>query len=450
MTTKCIKLEVKFSTNNKIDKKTYFEELRKKQYDTYRACNTAMTMYYVDAMQDRIIKDAGLPKVEDKDLYGKTFRNYVEGQIKEIMHNPSSYIASEVNAFVISKFNTDKKNGLLKGDMSLASFKRDIPVMTRNEGYRILKQDKGYFLKFILFTKEEFESFGVEDYKRGDGILLEIVKPDSSRQSILDRIISKEYKQGNLKLQYNKRKNKWYALISFTFESTLPATANRDNILGVDLGISKVAFINVYNPVKNEYEKMYFKDRYIDGAELIKFRQKTEARRREYAIASKFASKNATGHGYKRRMQKYLEVGDKIKRFRDTANHKYSRWIVDMALKYNCGLIQMENLTGFSNAQEESLLRNWSYYDLQNKVKYKAKEVGIEVNLINPKYTSKRCSICGCIDSANRDCKAAQDKFKCVECGFEANADDNASRNICIPEIEKIINKEAKKRGLLV
>ena len=101
----------------------------------------------------------------------------------------------------------------------------------------------------------------------------------------------------------------------------------------------------------------------------------------------------------------------------------------------------MEDLSGFSEEQSESLLRNWSYYDLQQKVKYKADEVGIEVIFVNPKYTSKRCSKCGNIHLENRDCKNNQSKFECKMCGYKENADINASKNISIPFIDKIISE---------
>ena len=47
--------------------------------------------------------------------------------------------------------------------------------------------------------------------------------------------------------------------------------------------------------------------------------------------------------------------------------------------------------------------------------------------LVNPKYTSQRCHRCGHIARGNRK---GQSTFKCCECGYELNADLNASRNI--------------------
>lgn len=46
---------------------------------------------------------------------------------------------------------------------------------------------------------------------------------------------------------------------------------------------------------------------------------------------------------------------------------------------------------------------------------------------VNPSYTSQTCSVCGHVDKDNRK---TQDKFKCVSCGHEENADLNAAKNI--------------------
>lgn len=76
---------------------------------------------------------------------------------------------------------------------------------------------------------------------------------------------------------------------------------------------------------------------------------------------------------------------------------------------------------------------------MQNKITYKANENGIEVIKINPKYTSKRCSVCGNIHMDNRNCKENQADFTCKICGHHENADINASKNIAIPLVDKII-----------
>jgi putative transposase len=46
---------------------------------------------------------------------------------------------------------------------------------------------------------------------------------------------------------------------------------------------------------------------------------------------------------------------------------------------------------------------------------------------VNPAYTSQRCSACGIMDREARESQAA---FRCRSCGYAANADVNAARNI--------------------
>ena len=260
--------------------------------------------------------------------------------------------------------------------------------------------------------------------------------------NILGEILDKSYKQGAMQISYNQKKKKWMATISFSFNLEEIKT-NENLVMGIDLGVSKVATLSIYDASKYEYIKMSFKDTCIDGTELMHYRQKLESRRKALSIASKWASDNNRGHGYKTKMEKANYMGRKYNNFRDTYNHKVSRYIVDVAIKYRVGLIQMEDLSGFSEQQQESLLKNWSYYDLQQKIKYKAEENGIRVYFINPKYTSQRCSKCGNIDKENRK---TQESFSCTVCNYKDNADVNASKNIAIPDIEKIIEEQVKKQ----
>lgn len=309
-----------------------------------------------------------------------------------------------------------------------------MPVILHNKSFSI-KQECGIrTLEIGLFNREKQKELGV---KR---LTFSPVRPDDSTNEILNRIMNGEYKQGSGQLQFNK-KGKLMLTISYSFESKKTIDLNDKKILGIDLGIVKTATMSVYDSDNNKYERLNWKERFIDGDELIHFRQKTEARRKNLLIASKWCSDNKIGHGRKQRLRSVDDIGDKVAKFRDTYNHKVSRYIVSMALKYNCGVIQMEDLSGFTGKAKESFLKNWSYYDLQQKVNYKAEEVGVKVNYIKPQYTSKRCSECGCIHEDNRNCKENQAKFKCVVCGYEENADINASRNIAIPNIDTIIKE---------
>ena len=65
--------------------------------------------------------------------------------------------------------------------------------------------------------------------------------------------------------------------------------------------------------------------------------------------------------------------------------------------------------------------------DIKNMAERIGKKYGITISLTNAEYTSQQCSKCGYIHKDNRK---TQEKFKCIHCGYEENADLNASINI--------------------
>ena len=147
---------------------------------------------------------------------------------------------------------------------------------------------------------------------------------------------------------------------------------------------------------------------------------------------------------------------EKEKRYCHTYNHMVSKRVVQFALKYKAKYINLENLKGFDTSKK--ILRNWSYYELQDMITYKAKFYGIEVRKINPAYTSQTCSICGSKDKAQRK---KQDLFICNNPNCEShviykrknrhgneeeylNADFNAARNIAMSTEFVDDNKEEK------
>lgn len=119
---------------------------------------------------------------------------------------------------------------------------------------------------------------------------------------------------------------------------------------------------------------------------------------------------------------------------------------------YKCLLTQRDNLVGFycnqidltkinkvvvedlKNVKFESkynnkvndLISRWVYSQVINKIKMICEANSIELEKVSPAYTSQTCSSCGKIHKESRN----GDFFKCIECGFEIDADYNAAINI--------------------
>ena len=79
-----------------------------------------------------------------------------------------------------------------------------------------------------------------------------------------------------------------------------------------------------------------------------------------------------------------------------------------------------ENIANGSKFQQRA------YAEFVELVGYKVEPTELFVDTVNPAYTSQRCSHCGFTHEDNRDDKA----FKCLDCGYEVNADYNAAKNI--------------------
>ena len=115
------------------------------------------------------------------------------------------------------------------------------------------------------------------------------------------------------------------------------------------------------------------------------------------------------------------------KRFMSDVNHCVSKHLVHTP---NIGRIVLEDLTGIRrnkrNKTTRKWLGQWAFHQLEHNIIYKAHQQGIEVVLVDPAYTSQRCSACGYTAKNNR----RKGTFACRSCGFIANADVNAAINI--------------------
>lgn len=237
-------------------------------------------------------------------------------------------------------------------------------------------------------------------------------------------------------ISYDERNKKWMFNMGYSFEAEQTPYFEGKQV-GVQLGCQ----LPVCCAVNDGPERFHIRENEID-----EFRKRTEARRIALRQHTAYCGDGSIGHGRQTRCKGADKIGDVISNFKDTCNHKYSRAIINFAVAQKAEYIVIENMSGIS--ENNLFLKNWSYYDLQNKIKYKAAEVGIKIKMIDPQYTSRRCSKCGHINTEKTDADANR-MFICEECGTRTNFDYNAAKNIAEPDIEKKITDQAQAQGLV-
>jgi transposase, IS605 OrfB family, central region len=393
----------------------------------------------------------------EKGSYYNTISGFINNQLKDNRYSYSSNLSSYIRA-AEDKWNKYKKE-MYSGKYSIPSFNSP-EIELHNKAISFLPEGKANEftanLSLLSLKGKKLVDAEYKKYLKKKELLngIDLSQPiisdtsykvkikavDNSTKTILNRIISGEYKQGTGKLI--NRKNKWFLYLTYSFEAAYKENLDENKILGIDMGVCTP----VYMAVSDSKQRGL-----IGGGEINEFRRRIETRRKSLQEQTKYRSQGSIGHGTKKRLSAVAKIGDKISRFRDTCNHKYSKYVVDFALKNNCGTIQIEDLSGIAKDEKKAtFLGDWTYYDLQTKIEYKAKEHGIKVVKIKPHHTSARCNKCGFIHSnmTKDKWRPTQEQFKCMNCDYGhryfVHADYNAAQNLAMKDIDKIIAEQLK------
>ena len=374
-----------------------YKFIRDSQYAQYQGLNLAMSILssaYLESNRDiksDIFKEAQKSLTNSNPIFDN------------IGFGTGIDTKSAITQRVKKDFKTSLKNGLAKGERTITNYKRDYPLLTRGRDLKFQYKDDDIIIKWV--NKIQFKVV------LGSG---KIKENKIELQYTLHKIINKEYKVGQSSLQFDRNNN-----LILNLNLDIPYNPKNETVegrtLGVDLGIKYPAYMCLND---DTYKREHIGS--ID--DFLRIREQMQDRRRKLQHDLKFIK---GGKGRKKKTQALDRLRDKEKNFATTYNHMISKNVVEFAKKNQCEYINMEKLTkdGFNN----KILRNWSYYQLQQYIEYKAEREGIQVRYIDPSYTSQTCARCGHIDKENRQ---TQEKFICTKCGFELNADHNASINI--------------------
>ena len=100
---------------------------------------------------------------------------------------------------------------------------------------------------------------------------------------------------------------------------------------------------------------------------------------RKRAIAGSTYSRG--GHGRKRKLKAADQFKEKETNYVNQRLHVYSRKLIDFCVKHQAGTLILLNQEAKIKAAKEQdfVLRNWSYYELTQKIAYKAEKAGVEL-----------------------------------------------------------------------
>ncbi len=141
--------------------------------------------------------------------------------------------------------------------------------------------------------------------------------------------------------------------------------------------------------------------------------------------------KDSHGHSYQSICQKLSRKRKGSNGFLRATRHRtnFLHWAVNQIDLSRVSVLQRENIKHLRKFKRNNrVMQAWNYKELFDILDGKAAYAGVQIRLLNPSYTSQRCSECGWTWKGNRKGKM----FRCAKCGFTHDADLNASLNLSL------------------
>ena len=407
-----------------------YKYIRDGMYNQNKAMNQYMSALYMSAMMD-VSKD---DRKELNHLYTRISTSKKGSAYSTDIQFAKGLPVGAFTQKVKQDFQKSVKDGLLYGKVSLPIYKKDNPLLIHVDYVRLKRtnphQDNGLyhnykdeeeFLNALFFDNEKPEVF----LKFSNGITFQIVFGNLHKslelRHVFQNIFNETYQVQGSSIQFDKSGKKIILNLCLAIPKR-QIELDENTVVGVDLGIAIPAVCALNN-------NTYIKQSIGSKDDFLRVRTKIQAQKRRLQRSLKYSS---GGHGRNKKLKALDKFTKYEKNFVQTYNHMVSKNVVEFAVKNNAKYINIEDLSGYHS--NDFILRNWSFYQLQQYITYKAELYGIEVRKINPYHTSQICSCCGHWEEGQR---VTQSKFICKnpECknyGKEINADFNAARNIAM------------------
>lgn len=285
---------------------------------------------------------------------------------------------------------------------------RDLDTAYKNFFRRVELQKEGKWKGKLGFPKPKKRSKAIGSFRLTGSVH---VNADSIQ---LPRIGSVRLKEQNylptdtkiLSVTVSEQAGRWYASIQVEEEQYLPECTARTAI-GVDLGIKTLATLSDGKTFENPRALTHAQKK-LRRLERTKSRRKKSSKNRQ-----KVRRKIARTHA-------------RIAHIRQDAAHKLTSHLVKQHV-----LVAIEDLNTAGMLKNHKLAQAVSdsnFGEIRRQLLYKSKLYDIHLVMIDRFYpSSKTCSCCGWKDEN----QTLDDRmFVCLDCGYVADRDYNASKNI--------------------
>src|SRR5690606_9940781 len=259
-------------------------------------------------------------------------------------------ILGSLNNTIQSNFSKDKAD-YWQGLKSLRNFKKDIPIPLPVKCISKMRYDpenKAFCFNMLAIPVKTY-----------------LGKDFSDKRLIMERLLKKEIKLCTSQIQLKAGKIFWLAVFEFEKE---------EHHLKPE--IIAEASLSLEHPIVAKANNVRIN---IGSKEEFLYRRLAiQASQRRIQAGVAFSR---SGHGAQRKQKALYKNENLESRYVNHRLHLYSRKLIDFCIRQQAGTLILKNQEdkiGIAKEQE-FVLRNWSYYELQAKIKYKAEKAGIEL-----------------------------------------------------------------------
>ena len=343
---------------------------------------------------------------QDKVLLDKTISAY---------RNACNFVSEYIfRTHDLQQFSLNKAlYSALRTELGLKSQMAQSVIKTVISRYKTILESQNKWIK-PSFKKPQYDLVWNRDYSLTQKCFsvntlngrVKLPYADKAMDKYFDHTI---YKFGTAKL-VNKH-GKYFLHIPVSYDTEESNISDICNVVGIDRGI---------NFIVATFDSKH-KSKFVSGKQIKQKRAAYSKLRKELQMRKTPSSR--------RRLK---AIGQRENRWMQDINHCVSKALVTKNPKHT--LFVLEDLTGIRKSTERVKAKyryvsvSWSFYDLEQKLIYKAKQNQSTVIKVDPHYTSQCCPVCGHTEKSNRNKKIHL--FSCKDCGYMSNDDRIGAMNL--------------------